>query len=56
MYHGGDEYVRKDKLAAGDGKNGITGEARPATPELGKRYFEIKVNAAVEEIRALTGR
>jgi creatinine amidohydrolase/Fe(II)-dependent formamide hydrolase-like protein len=53
MYLGGDDYVRKDKLAAGDGKNGISGDARPSTPELGRRYFEIKVSAGVEEIRRL---
>ena len=55
MYLGGDTYVRKDKLAAGDGKNGISGDARPATPELGRRYFEIRVAAAVDEIRHLIG-
>ncbi len=43
MYLGGDAYVRKDRLAAGDGKNGVVGDARPSTPELGKRVFDMKV-------------
>lgn len=53
MYLGGDGYVRRDRLAVGDGRNGISGDARPSTPELGRGYFEIRVNAAVEEIRRL---
>jgi creatinine amidohydrolase len=56
LYLGGDTYIRRNKLAAGDGKNGISGDARPATAELGKRYFEIRVQAAVEEIRRLAAR
>ena len=53
MYLGGDTYIRKDKLAAGDGKNGISGDARPSTPELGKRYLDLRVATAVDEIRHL---
>jgi len=33
--------------------NGITGDARPSTPELGKRAFDIKVEYAVNEIHRL---
>jgi creatinine amidohydrolase len=51
MYLGGDTYVRKDKLAAGDGKNGIVGDSRPSTPELGKRVFDMKVEYAVADIQ-----
>lgn len=31
--------------------NGITGDARPSTPELGKMIFDMKVDAAVKQIR-----
>jgi creatinine amidohydrolase/Fe(II)-dependent formamide hydrolase-like protein len=33
--------------------NGITGDARPSTAELGKRIFDMKVEYAVRQIRAL---
>lgn len=33
--------------------NGITGDARPSTPELGKRIFDTKVDYAVRQIRVL---
>jgi creatinine amidohydrolase/Fe(II)-dependent formamide hydrolase-like protein len=33
--------------------NGITGDARPSTAELGKRLFDMKVNYAVDQIRRL---
>jgi creatinine amidohydrolase/Fe(II)-dependent formamide hydrolase-like protein len=69
MYLGGDAYVRKDKLVAGDpvlpegqkpdpGKprvnNGVTGDPRPSTPEIGKLFFEMQVNDAVAQIQKLT--
>ena len=33
--------------------NGITGDARPSTPDLGKRIFDMKVDYAVRQIREL---
>jgi creatinine amidohydrolase/Fe(II)-dependent formamide hydrolase-like protein len=56
LYLGGDKgWVRKDLIATavGDPKNpnGIRGDARPSTVELGKMIFDMKVNAAVEQIR-----
>jgi creatinine amidohydrolase len=33
--------------------NGITGDARPSTPELGKRIFDMKVDYAVRQIKQL---
>jgi len=33
--------------------NGITGDARPSTPELGKRLFDMKVDYAVDQIHRL---
>jgi len=68
MYLGGDSYVRKDKLAAGDPvlptgqqpdpatprvDNGVTGDPRPATPEFGKLFFDMQVANAVAQIRSL---
>jgi creatinine amidohydrolase/Fe(II)-dependent formamide hydrolase-like protein len=31
--------------------NGITGDARPSTPELGKRIFDMKVDYAVKQMK-----
>jgi len=36
-------------------KNGITGDARPSTPELGKRIFDMKVDYAVNQMKKFTG-
>ena len=35
--------------------NGISGDARPSTAELGKRTFDMKVEYAVRQIRQLLG-
>jgi creatinine amidohydrolase len=35
--------------------NGISGDARPSTAELGKREFEMKIDYAVKQIQALLG-
>jgi creatinine amidohydrolase len=51
MYLGGDAYVRKGKLAVGDGKNGVVGDSRPSTPEIGKRVFDMKVEYGVADIQ-----
>lgn len=68
MYLGGDAWVRKDKMVAGDPllppgtprdpnvplvDNGIIGDPRPSTPEIGKLYFDMKTKNAVAQIRAL---
>jgi creatinine amidohydrolase len=68
MYLGGDAWVRKDKMVAGDPvlppgtprdpntprvNNGITGDPRPSTPEIGKRYFDIRTKNSVAQIQAL---
>jgi creatinine amidohydrolase/Fe(II)-dependent formamide hydrolase-like protein len=70
MFLGGDRYVRRDQLTAGDpvvpaeraaGRaaprldNGITGDPRPSTPDMGQLFFEMQVRNAVAQIRALTG-
>jgi creatinine amidohydrolase/Fe(II)-dependent formamide hydrolase-like protein len=68
MFLGGDSYVRRDKLVAGDPvvppgqqpdtrkprvDNGVTGDPRPATPEFGKLFFEMQVANAVAQIRSV---
>ena len=53
MYLGGEEYVRKNRLANGNSENGITGDPRPASAEFGKRVFDMKVDYGVAEIRRL---
>ena len=68
MFLGGELYVRKDKLVAGDPvpgqpidpskplvDNGVTGDPRPSTPELGKVFFDIQIKNAVAQIRSLIG-
>ncbi|MEO7142013.1 MAG: creatininase family protein [Bryobacteraceae bacterium] len=51
MYLGGDAYVRKDKLVAGNATNGVNGDPRRSSPELGRRYFNMKVASAVSQIQ-----
>ncbi len=68
MYLGGDAWVRKDRMVAGDPllppgtprdpntplvDNGIIGDPRPSTPEMGKRYFDMKTKNAVAQIQAM---
>jgi creatinine amidohydrolase/Fe(II)-dependent formamide hydrolase-like protein len=59
-YLGGDKgWIRKDQIpnAVGDAthKNGISGDARKASPEIGKVISEMKVEYAVAQIRQLLG-
>jgi creatinine amidohydrolase/Fe(II)-dependent formamide hydrolase-like protein len=35
--------------------NGISGDARPSTKELGKKIFDMKVDYAVKQIQSLVG-
>jgi creatinine amidohydrolase/Fe(II)-dependent formamide hydrolase-like protein len=65
MYLGGSRYVRADKITVGDPmpkrgerpvhtiNNGITGDARGSSPALGKIQIDMKVAAAVAQIRSL---
>ena len=70
MYLGGEKYVRKNKMVAGDPvlpagqqrdpntplvNNGIQGDPRRSTPALGKLFVEIQVADAVDQIRKLVG-
>jgi creatinine amidohydrolase len=68
MYLGGDGWVRKDKMVAGDPllppgtprdpntplvDNGVIGDPRPSTPEMGKRYFDLKTKNAVAQVQGM---
>ncbi len=60
LYLGGNEgWVRKDLIATAVGDpgakpcNGIEGDARRSTPEIGKKVSETKVDYAVAEIQRL---
>ena len=68
MHLGGDAWVRKDKMVAGDPvlpagvrpdpntpqvNNGVRGDPRPSTPEMGKLYFDLKTKNAVTQIQAI---
>jgi creatinine amidohydrolase/Fe(II)-dependent formamide hydrolase-like protein len=58
LYLGGDKgWVRKDLIPNAVGgrgaANGIHGDARRSTAELGKRFFDLKVDYAVRQIREL---
>ena len=48
------KWVRKDKLAADDGKMGVRGDPTQASVELGKMFIDFKINNAVAQIRSLT--
>jgi creatinine amidohydrolase/Fe(II)-dependent formamide hydrolase-like protein len=40
-----------NKLAAGDGKNGVRGDARRASVEIGRALMDTTVARTVQEIR-----
>jgi creatinine amidohydrolase len=57
-YLGGDKgWIRKDQIATAvgdpDHKNGISGDARRSSPEIGKVVSDMKVDYAVAQIRQL---
>jgi creatinine amidohydrolase/Fe(II)-dependent formamide hydrolase-like protein len=47
-------WLRPGKLQAGDGNNGVDGDPRQASVELGRQFIDFKVQGAVERIRRLT--
>jgi creatinine amidohydrolase/Fe(II)-dependent formamide hydrolase-like protein len=47
------EWIRKDKLSEGNEANGVRGEPRLASAEIGKLYLDLKVENAVRQIRSL---
>ena len=58
LYLGGDKgWVRKDQIPnavarpQGEPRNGVSGDGRASTAELGKRVFDMKVDYAVRQIQ-----
>lgn len=49
------DWIRKEKIQEASAANGVPGDPRVATPELGKVYLDMKVKLAVAEIRSLVG-
>ena len=47
------KWVRKDKLAKGDGKTGVDGDPRQSSIDLGKTFLDIKIHSAVTQIKSL---
>jgi len=47
------QWVRKDKVALADAKNGVRGHPQYASAELGKIYLDLKVDLAVKQIKSL---
>ncbi|HYR34340.1 MAG TPA: creatininase family protein [Burkholderiales bacterium] len=50
------QWIRRDKLAPGDAAAGVDGDPRRASPELGKLFLDMKVAAAVAQIRSFVGK
>jgi creatinine amidohydrolase/Fe(II)-dependent formamide hydrolase-like protein len=48
------KWIRRDKLAAGEKDSGVDGDPREASSEIGKALLDLKVHAAVAQIRSLT--
>lgn len=51
-----EKWIRKDLLMKGDGRNGVDGDPRQASAELGRVLLSIKVKNAVAQIHDLVGR
>jgi len=50
------QWIRRDKLVSGDKNSGVDGDPRRASAQLGKALLDIKVAAAVAQIRSLVGK
>lgn len=48
-----ERWVRRDKLAQGDARSGVEGDPRKSSAALGKRFLDVQVASAVEQIRRL---
>ena len=49
-------WVRANKIAAGDGKNGVDGDPGGASAVIGEQLIDLKIESALEQIRRLIGR
>jgi creatinine amidohydrolase/Fe(II)-dependent formamide hydrolase-like protein len=52
MFLGADNWIRKDQIAAANDATGVQGTPSLATAELGKLYLDMKVDSAVNQIKA----
>ncbi len=52
MFLGAEAWIRKDQIAAASEASGVQGTPAMATAELGKLYLDMKVDNAVNQIRA----
>jgi creatinine amidohydrolase len=53
LFLGAENWIRKDQIAAANETTGVQGTPALATAELGKLYLDMKVDAAVTQIKAL---
>ena len=53
MYLDEKRWIRRDKLAPGDKTNGVDGDPRQASAEIGKVFIQYKIDSAVEQIRKM---
>jgi creatinine amidohydrolase/Fe(II)-dependent formamide hydrolase-like protein len=49
------QWVRTNKIVAGDGKNGVDGDPARASVVIGDQLIELKVKSALAQIRRLIG-
>ncbi|MGQ0684218.1 creatininase family protein [Bradyrhizobium sp.] len=52
MFLGAESWIRKDRIAAASEANGVQGTPALATAELGKLYLDMKIENAVNQIKA----
>ena len=52
MFLGAENWIRKDQIAAANDATGVQGSPALATPELGKLYLDMKIDSAVNQIKA----
>ena len=52
MFLGAENWIRKDQIAAASEANGVQGTPSLATAELGKLYLDMKIDNAVNQIKA----
>lgn len=46
-------WIRRDRIAAATPDSGVEGDPRQASADLGWKFLEFKINAAVAQIRML---
>src|ERR1700741_297097 len=52
MFLGAENWIRKDQIAAANDATGVQGSPALATAELGKLYLDMKIDNAVNQIKA----